>query len=89
MASDANRQGFAGPGVERYEELRGHVVGGSGSCWRLGLAVLEQRGVAAWLQAWRALGVPTPVSAPARMSGPGEEVVGVLAAMALACVRAG
>lgn len=55
--------------------------------WRLGLAVFQRRGAAAWARAWRST-APAPVSRPP--AGPvaaGDEVVGVLANMALACLR--
>ena len=35
-------------GVERYEQLRSHALDGEPSGFRLGLALLERRGVAAW-----------------------------------------
>jgi len=56
------------------------------------LAVLQRRGVAAWLRAAEAI-APSP-SPPSRSAvdvpaGTGDELVGVLATMALACVGAG
>jgi len=79
-----------GGDVERYEQLRRHALDGEPSGWRLGLAVLQRRGVAAWARAWRSTvgpvaPVPPPVAGPVDDAG----VVGVLAAMALACLRAG
>jgi hypothetical protein len=47
--------------------------------------VLQRRGVAAWARAWRGLApaaAPPPVEAPA-----GDQLVGVLATMALACLE--
>ena len=80
-------------GVERYEQLRSHALDGEPSGFRLGLALLERRGVAAWSRAWGAT-APAPAGAtpPARVaSGPaaGDELVGALASMALARVAAG
>ena len=49
--------------VARYEQLRARALGGDAAGWRLGLAVLERRGVMAWARAWQA-------SAPA--PGPGN-----------------
>ena len=72
--------------VERYEQLRRRALGGEPSGWRLGLALLERRGVAAWARAWR-------TTTPARAARPsvqtaagGDELVGALATMALACL---
>ena len=82
--------------VERYEQLRSHAICGEPSGFRLGLALLERRGVAAWARAWgdtaparpapanRA--APEPVPAPVAV---GDELVGALASLALARVAAG
>ena len=72
--------------VERYEQLRAQALDGVPSGSRLGLALLERRGVVAWTRAWQAT-TPTPV----RLAIPGpaadsDQLVGVLASMALACV---
>jgi hypothetical protein len=80
-------------GVERYEQLRSHALDGEPSGFRLGLALLERRGVAAWSRAWGAT-APAPAGAtpPARVApGPaaGDELVGALASMALARIAAG
>lgn len=79
----------AGAAVERYEALRSHALGGQAAGWRLGLAVLERQGVATWLRAWES-------TAPARVVRPspdvslgGDELVGALATMALACITSG
>lgn len=37
--------------VERYEDLRGHVIGHRGG-HRLGLALFQREGMKAWLDAW-------------------------------------
>jgi hypothetical protein len=72
--------------VARYEQLRARALGGDPAGWRLGLAVLERRGVVAWTRAWQAT-APAPgraaAAAPAAVS---DELVGALASMALACV---
>jgi hypothetical protein len=67
------------------------VLGGQAGGWRLGLGVLHNRGVAAWLAAWDHL--PAPVPVPAAQPGPpvpgsGEQLVAALAAMALSCLAA-
>jgi hypothetical protein len=72
--------------VERYEQLRAQALDGDPSGLRLGLALLERRGVVAWTRAWRGT-----ASAPARSAIPtrpadNDQLVGVLASMALACV---
>jgi hypothetical protein len=72
--------------VERYEALRRHALAGEASGWRLGLAVLERQGVAAWLRAWQSI-APTPLPRPSTdVVVGGDELVGALASMALACI---
>jgi hypothetical protein len=83
----------AGPGdVARYEQLREQVLRGDAGGWRLGLGVLQNRGIAGWLRAWDDLPAPVPVPAtrePARPApGGGEQLVAALAAMALSCLAA-
>ena len=83
----------AGPGdVERYEQLRSHALDGEPAGFRLGLALLERRGVAAWARAWRgtATAPPRPPTAPvAELPAASGELAGALASMALARVAAG
>jgi hypothetical protein len=72
--------------VARYEQLRARALGGDPAGWRLGLAVLEHRGVMAWTRAWQA-SVPAPArTTPAEPVAVSDELVGALASMALACV---
>jgi hypothetical protein len=69
--------------VEHYEELRHRALHGECDGWRLGLAVLQRRGVAAWIHAWVDL-APAPArraSSPA--PGQCNELVAVLASMAI------
>ena len=80
--------------VDGYELLRARALCGDVDGWRLGLGVLQQRGVAAWLQVRRAI-IP-PVSAPtlARVGAPcggnvEAELVGLLASMVLAVAARG
>ncbi|MDX2546861.1 hypothetical protein ACOT81_04915 [Streptomyces sp. WI04-05B] len=73
----------------RYEELRTAVVNGAGEGWRLGRGVLAAKGMAAWAAAWRSLPRPPARPVPGRQPPPGrsgdsDELVRVLAAMALA-----
>jgi hypothetical protein len=75
--------------VERYESLRRHALGGEASGWRLGLAVVQRRGVAAWLRAGRSIPPSSPARPPADVPPVGDELVGVLATMALACIDGG
>jgi hypothetical protein len=88
VEADDERSGDDG-GVERYEQLRRHALGGEPSGWRLGLALFQGRGMAAWLRACRAT-TPVPLPSPTRprlqVPADGDELVGVLAGMALACV---
>ena len=74
--------------VERYEQLRAHALGAEPSGWRLGLALFQGRGTAAWLRACRGL-TASPVPSGQRTAPPdeptrGDELVRVLATMALA-----
>lgn len=78
--------------VERYEQLRSRALDGEPSGFRLGLALLERRGITAWARAWQG-------TAPAReqqatgsvleLPAASGELVGALASMALARVAAG
>jgi hypothetical protein len=74
--------------VERYEELRRVALGGDASGWRLGLAVLEHKGVAAWMR-WRSTGPRREPSTTSASHARSDELVGVLASMALACLGEG
>jgi hypothetical protein len=78
--------------VDRYEQLRGQALAGAPGSSRLGLALLQHRGVSAWTRAWHTAAPGPPVSAPlvAPVGAPvGErEIVSVLASMALACAAA-
>ncbi|MBV9000333.1 MAG: hypothetical protein JO304_14820 [Solirubrobacterales bacterium] len=66
--------------------MRARALGGDPSGWRLGLAVLERRGVVAWTRAWQGTALPpTRPGAVAPCAG-GDRLVGALASMALACV---
>jgi hypothetical protein len=75
--------------VERYEQLRAQALHGDPSGWRLGLALLQRRGVVAWTRAWQ---TTTPAPARPTIATPAadsDQLVGVLASMALACVSGG
>jgi hypothetical protein len=86
-------EGARGRGdVDRYEQLRSQaLVGGPGGS-RLGLALLQHRGVTAWTRAWQSttpgpvMSTPSPV--PVGASVAEREIVSVLASMALACAAA-
>jgi hypothetical protein len=80
--------------VDGYEQLRAHALGGEADGWRLGLGVLQQRGVAAWLRLRQAtvpkVSPPTPAwTAPPLAWGVEAELVGLLASMALAVATGG
>ena len=80
--------------VQRYEQLRSHALDGEPSGFRLGLALLERRGVAAWVRAWSETPARTAAQAPetptaATPVAADDELVGALASMALARVAAG
>jgi hypothetical protein len=74
--------------ASHYEALRQVAVSEGVDRAGLGAGLLVTRGMAAWVRGWRAC---TPwaarpaAPAPAPVAAPGD-VVGVLAAMALACM---
>ncbi len=75
--------------VDGYERLRARALGGDTEGWRLGLGVLQQRGVAAWLRVRQAamptIARPTPTrTASSSAGGVDAQLVGLLASMALA-----
>jgi len=69
--------------------LRAQALDGEPGGWRLGLAVLEHRGVVAWTRAWRATAPATTCAAASDPVAVSDELVGVLANMALECVCGG
>lgn len=85
-AAEAGDAGLA----ERYEQLRQRALEGAPDGFRLGLAVLQRQGMAAWIGAWKEFGgVPVAPERPAPAAHASDAVVAVLASMALACVGAG
>ena len=87
MEASGERAGDGGD-LERYERLRRCALGGDPDGHRFGLALLERRGVAAWARAWQTT-APAPSSPPTPAVEPmagADELVGVLATMALACL---
>jgi len=81
-------------GVHDYEQVRARALGGEADGWRLGLGVLQQRGVTAWLRMRQAavptISAPPPSWAERRVAGAVEaELVGLLASMALAVASRG
>jgi hypothetical protein len=77
--------------VDRYEQLRERALAGDASGWRCGLAILQRRGVAAWLRAWQNLPASEPTGRPTRATVCPQPVPGIagclveaLASMALA-----
>ena len=85
----AASQDNASAHVARYEELRQHVVEQQILAGRLGLGVLLQQGLAAWVEQWSKMPAPTQTRSaePSRPSplphDTSEDVINVLAAMAL------
>ncbi len=78
--------------MERYEALRASALGGDPSGFRLGLAVLAQRGVAAWARVSRQTTPLAPAPRPRsdRIEVPIDaEVVTVLVQMALGALTGG
>jgi hypothetical protein len=77
--------------VDRYEQLRGQALAGAPGGARLGLALLQHRGVTAWTRVWQSTAPGPPVSASLAAGGApvaDGEIVSVLASMALACAAA-
>jgi hypothetical protein len=78
--------------VDRYEQLRERALAGDASGWRCGLAILQHRGMVAWLHAWQTISTSEPTEPPTRattscpqpMPGVTERLVEALASMALA-----
>lgn len=86
-AAEAGDAGLA----ERYEQLRRRALDGAPDGFRLGLAVLQRQGMAAWIAAWKEFGGVPVASAPERPASEAQAsdaVVAVLASMALACAGA-
>jgi hypothetical protein len=81
--SDERRSGVGD--VERYEALRRRALAGEPSGWRLGLAVVQRQGVAAWIRLGQALPPPAPTHIDDAHVG-SDALVGVLTTMALACL---
>ena len=79
--------------VDGYEQLRRRALCGDADGWRLGLGVLQHRGVAAWLGVRSARApvrsTPTRALPPATGGGVAAELVGLLASMALAVAARG
>ncbi|HEY4991292.1 MAG TPA: hypothetical protein VII33_04335 [Nakamurella sp.] len=80
--------------MERYEQLRRTALSGDPGGWRSGLAVLQHRGVAAWLGAWRAVPAAPAATRPARRdslppNGSADGLVHALAGMALGALAGG
>jgi hypothetical protein len=74
--------------VDGYEQLRQRVLAGDVNGWRMGLAVLQHRGVAAWLRVRQGIrcvdAPPTPAAAtPTVAAGIANQLVAMLAGMAL------
>jgi len=75
--------------------LRARALSGDAAGWRLGLAVLQHRGMVAWLRVSRGVAPPTPTRPQPQYppqpvaAGAAEESVGVLASMALGALARG
>jgi hypothetical protein len=67
-----DRSGGGSDVMDGYEQLRARALGGDVDGWRLGLVVLQQRGLAAWLRVRQAsvstVSPPTPTAGPGRPS---------------------
>jgi hypothetical protein len=90
-AAASDEPAHGGSDVERYEQLRGQALTGASGGPRLGLALLQHRGVTAWARAWHTTttaAVPAPARRPLGAPACEQEIVDVLATMALACAAA-
>ena len=76
--------------IERYEQLRSHAICGEPSGFRLGLGLLERRGLAAWARAWQGTAAAREPqrrgASVVELPTASSELVGALASMALAHV---
>ena len=78
--------------VDGYEQLRRRALCGDADGWRLGLGVLQHRGVAAWLGVRTATAPARPApahSASSVATGVDAELVGLLASMVLGVAARG
>ena len=73
--------------AEHYEQLRGVALCEGAGRAGLGAALLASKGMAAWIRGWRACAPMAPAPRPPARSGSPSEMVGLLAAMALACTE--
>lgn len=86
--SEINDDTGSGDGAaDGYEQLRRRALSGDTDGWRLGLGVLQHRGVAAWLRARTATAPTRP--APTAAISADAELVGLLASMALGVAARG
>jgi hypothetical protein len=78
--------------VDSYEQLRRRVLAGDVSGWRLGMAVVQHRGVAAWLQVRHSMrpadNPPSRAAATSVVAGIADQFVAALAGMALCAATA-
>jgi len=74
--------------AERYEQLRRRALDGAPDGFRLGLAVLQRQGMAAWIGAWEEIGGAPQPQQRTQAAHASDAVVAVLASMALACAAA-
>jgi hypothetical protein len=72
--------------VERYEQLRGCALDGAPEGGRMGLALLQRRGIVAWMAAWQGTTLTPAARTASEPPAGSREIVGVLATMALACL---
>jgi len=79
--------------VNGYEQVRARALSGDVDGWRLGLGVLQHRGVAAWLGVRTTMApvrpTPTRPLPPPTGGGVAAELVGLLASMAMAVAARG
>jgi len=68
--------------------LRDRALAGASGSSQLGLALLQHRGVTAWTRAWHTTASRSPVSVALAAPVSEQEIVRVLASMALACAAA-
>lgn len=88
MTQDEPAEATGAELVGRYEQLRAKALAGDVDGWRLGAAVLNRRGLAAWIACWDHIScVRVPAAATSEPQPCDSQLVDLLASMALACLR--
>lgn len=91
--TDGDRDAAGCGDVERYEQLRARALAGEGETFRMGLALLHARGLAAWARETTSIAAAPPAVAErpelVERHDSERDLVAILATMALASVGQG